>query len=111
MRGPEMQLSLYHQLVSNMVNGKVDIGRLYSELELDAEGLFSDGFLAEAGNMYSNAELMDFDTLLENNTLDVRVFSIMLMRETMATCSKRIIPFTRLFKPRNGNCGRSLKRI
>jgi hypothetical protein len=111
LRGPEMQLSLYHQLVSGMIDGKVDIRRLYSSLALDAEGLFSDGFLAEAGMSYSAAGVMSIDTFLGNNNLDVSLVAILLMTEIMAICSNRIIPITGLFESENGNCSHISSRI
>ena len=66
-----MQLSLYHQLLSEMVDGNTDIGRIFRELKLDSEIVFGDGFLSEAGETYSGAGILTFDQLLENNTLTV----------------------------------------
>jgi Exonuclease V - a 5' deoxyribonuclease len=70
-RPSEMQLSLYYQLLLNMIDGIVDISRLFSELKLDTDLCFSDGFLAEAGELYSAAGVLSFDLLMENNTLNV----------------------------------------
>jgi Exonuclease V - a 5' deoxyribonuclease len=66
-----MQLSLYHQLLSEMVNGNVDTTRIYRELKLDSESVFGDGFLVEVGETYSRAGILSFDELLDNNTLTV----------------------------------------
>jgi len=66
-----MQLSLYHQLLSDMVEGNIDIGGIFRELKLDSEIVFGDGFLAEAGETFSGAGILTFDQLLANNTLTV----------------------------------------
>lgn len=71
-RAARMQLSLYHELLSNMINGNVDMKSLFTELRLDSGVCFSDGFLAEAGMAYSDAGIITFDMLLENNNLDVQ---------------------------------------
>ena len=70
-RGTEMQLSLYHQLLSSMIHGTVDISRLCGGLQLNADAVFSDGFLAEAGQSFSEAGIISFDVMLANNTLRV----------------------------------------
>jgi len=102
-RASEMQLSIYHQLFLNMIDDIVNMSRVYSELRLNSEGLFSDGFLAEAGMSYSDAGVLTFDTLLENNNLNVPLHSMILMIETMESCDNRVIQPTRLFKLENGN--------
>jgi len=66
-----MQLSLYHQLLSSMIHGTVDISRLCGGLQLNADAVFSDGFLAEAGQSFSEAGIISFDVMLANNTLRV----------------------------------------
>ena len=71
-RASEMQLSLYHKLLMNMIDGIVDISRFYSELSLDSEICFSDGFLVEAVTSYSDVGGLTFDMILENNNLNVR---------------------------------------
>jgi len=63
-----MQLSLYHQLLSKMIHGTVDMTSFFAELRLDSDVCFSDEFLVEA---YSAAGLMTFDTVIENNNLTV----------------------------------------
>jgi exonuclease V len=103
-RGSEMQLSLYHRILSNMIDGVVDMNRLYSELSLDPESVLSDGFLAEAGTSYSAAGILPFEMLLENNTLNVRFLLTILMIETMASRHERIVCFTWLSKRETGNC-------
>ena len=70
-RSYEIQLSLYHQLLSNMVDGNIDISRMFLALKLDPDVVFGDGFLAEAGEAYSGTGILTFDQLLENNTLNV----------------------------------------
>jgi exonuclease V len=72
-RPAELQLSLYHQLISDMINGDVDVGRVYPGLSLNGDTPFTDGFLAEAAQSYSTAGVIAFDTLLENNTLNVNL--------------------------------------
>lgn len=67
----EMQLSLYRRLLSDMVDGNLDISTVFSVLKLDPDVVFGDGFLAEAGETYSEAGIISFDQLLENNTLSV----------------------------------------
>jgi hypothetical protein len=71
-RSYEMQLSLYHQLLSDMVDGNIDMPTFFKALKLDPDAVFGDGFLAEAGEAYSGAGILTFDQLLENNTLNVR---------------------------------------
>ena len=71
-RGAEMQLRLYHLILSNMIEG-IDICRLCSELKLDPNGLLSDGFLAEAGAVFSSAGIVPFEGIVEN-TLKVRYY-------------------------------------
>jgi hypothetical protein len=66
-----MQLSLYHQLFSEMIDGKTDMERVFVELGLNPENGFSDGFLAEAAETYSATGTLSFEALLENNTLNV----------------------------------------
>lgn len=102
-RAPEMQLSLYYQLLSNMIDGVVDMTRIHSEMTLDAEKCFSDGFLVEAGMSYSDAGVVTFDMLLENNNLNVLLCLILLTIEIMATRDYRIIQPARLFNRGNGN--------
>lgn len=75
-RSYEMQLSLYHRLLSDMVDGTLDISRLFVALKLDPDVVFGDGFLAEAGEAYSGAGILSFDQLLENSTLHVPPLSI-----------------------------------
>ena len=70
-RTAEMQLSLYHQLLANMIDGKVDFNMVCSALDLDPDNFFSDGFLVEVGASYSDAGILPFEALLENNTLNV----------------------------------------
>jgi len=67
-----MQLGLYYQLLLNMIDGVVDMPRVYDTLELDSECVFSDGFLEEAGMSYAAAGVLSFDLLLEHNTLSVQ---------------------------------------
>lgn len=74
-RTSEMQLSVYHQLFSRMIDGDMDINQFYSALSLDSEEVFSDGFLVEAGTSYANAGILTFDMLLENNNLNVSLNS------------------------------------
>jgi Exonuclease V - a 5' deoxyribonuclease len=102
-RASEMQLSLYHQLLSNMIDGVVEMSRVHSEMTLDAERCFSDGFLAEAGMSYSDAGVATFDILLENNNLNVLLWPMLLTIEIMATRDYEIIQPARLFKRGNGN--------
>ncbi len=102
-RASEMQLSIYYQLFLNMIDGTVDMSQVYSELTLDSEGLFSDGFLAEAGMSYSDSGVLTFDMLVENNNLNVSLHLMILMIETMASCDNRVIQPTRLFKYEHGN--------
>ena len=90
-RAAEMQLSLYHQLLSNMINGVVDMSRIYSEMTLDAERGFSDGFLAEAGMSYSDAGVLTFDMLFKNNNLNVPLRPALLTTEIMASRDYGII--------------------
>lgn len=70
-RGYEMQLSIYYQLLLNMIDGAMDMARIYEILGLDSESVFSDGFLAEAGISYAAAGVLTFDLLLEHSTLSV----------------------------------------
>lgn len=86
-RAARMQLSLYHRLLSNMIDGSVDMKSLFAELRLDSNVFFSDGFLAEAGTAYSEAGILTFDMLLENNNLDVLLPSSSLIEEIMGTGS------------------------
>jgi Exonuclease V - a 5' deoxyribonuclease len=71
-RASEMQISLYHKLLTNMIDGGVDMSRFYSELSLNSEGCFSDGFLVEAVTCYSDVGGLTFDMILENNNLNAR---------------------------------------
>jgi len=84
-RAAEMQLSVYYRLLAVMVDGTVDMKRLYSELGLDSQVCFSDAFLVEAGTTYSDIGVLGFDVLLENNCLDVwlQVCLSKLISETM----------------------------
>src|SRR5215472_13139598 len=50
LRPSEIQLSLYYKLLSEMIDGIVDINRLFLDLELDPNVGFSDGFLAEVSS-------------------------------------------------------------
>ena len=70
-RAARMQVSLYHRLLGNMIDGSVDMMALLTTLGLDCGVCFSDAFLVEAGMAYSSAGIMDFETLLENNNLTV----------------------------------------
>jgi hypothetical protein len=54
-----------------MIDGTVNTAQTCTELALDADVPFTDGFLAEAGRSYSAAGVIEFETLLENNTLNV----------------------------------------
>lgn len=84
-RAAAMQLSVYYRLLSVMVDGTVDVTRLYCELGLDSQLCFSDAFLVEAGTTYSDIGVLEFDVLLENNCLDVWVHVCLskLISETM----------------------------
>jgi hypothetical protein len=90
-RGYEMQLSIYYQLLLNMIDGVVDMPRTYDALGLDPESVFSDGFLAEAGISYSATGVLTFDLLLEHNTLSVFHFQFLLIIETMATRRETVV--------------------
>jgi exonuclease V len=70
-RSAEIQLSLYHLLLSHLINDQVDVAHLYTLMELDPDAALSDGFLAELGTSFVQAEVIDFETLLKNNTLNV----------------------------------------
>lgn len=70
-RASEMQLNLYYQLLSNMINGIVDIKKVYAELTLDSEAVFSDGFLVEVGSTYADGGVLTFEMVLKNNNLNV----------------------------------------
>jgi len=74
-RGYEMQLGLYYQLLLNMIDGVVDMTKVYGVLGLDSDCVFSDGFLAEAGMSYADAGVLTFDLLLEHKTLSVPTLS------------------------------------
>jgi hypothetical protein len=102
-RPAELQLSLYHQLISDMVNGAVDVGRVYTGLSLDGDTPFTDGFLAEAAQSYSTAGVIAFDTLLENNSLNVSLPKLSLIAETMEHRFKGTIPFARPVEQKDGH--------
>jgi Exonuclease V - a 5' deoxyribonuclease len=70
-RAARMQVSLYHRLLDDMIDGSVGMTALFTALGLDSGICFSDAFLVEAGMAYSAAGIMDFDTLMENNNLTV----------------------------------------
>jgi Exonuclease V - a 5' deoxyribonuclease len=70
-RSSEVQLGVYYMLLSNMIDGLLDVNRVFSELELKPHVVFSDPFLMEAGEVYTVAGVLTFDSLLEHNTLDV----------------------------------------
>ena len=108
-RSHKMQLSLYRQLLADMVDGNIDLSTVFSVLKLDPDVVFGDGFLAEAGETYSEAGIISFDQLLENNTLSVPTFkTIKLMTETMEICSERTIYTPRMHKRQNGDCNSTL---
>lgn len=102
-RASEMQLSLYYQLLSNMIDGVTDMGRVYSEMSLDAERCFSDGFLAEARMLCSDAGVLTSDTLLKKNNLNVFLRPMLLTTEIMASHNYGIVQPARLFKHEYGN--------
>jgi hypothetical protein len=66
-----------------MIDGTVDMSRLYGEMTLDPEKVLSDGFLGEVGSLYSAANVLQFEEILENNTLNVRDFGSGLNAETL----------------------------
>jgi Exonuclease V - a 5' deoxyribonuclease len=68
-RAAEMQLSLYHQLLSAMIDGTVEIARLFSHLALDVDAVFSDAFLVEIADVYICK--IDISDILAGNTLNV----------------------------------------
>ena len=70
-RATEIQLSLYRQLLSSLIDGSLDISRLFTMLKLDPDASFSDGFLAEAGETFAQTGVISFDDLMKNNTLNV----------------------------------------
>ena len=72
-RAAEMQLCIYYRLLSVMIDGLVDMSRLYSERSLHSKVCFSDGFLLEVGNLYSDSGILSFEALQENNCLEVRI--------------------------------------
>jgi hypothetical protein len=90
-RASEMQLSIYHQLLSNLINGTINISRVYADLQLDPENCFSDGFLVEAGTTYVDAGILSFDLVLENNNLNVILHLTQLIEETLEHCGNRNI--------------------
>jgi hypothetical protein len=102
-RPNEMQLSLYHEILSEMIDGKIDMERVFVELGLKPENGFSDGFLAEAAQTYSAAGTLSFEALLENNTLNVWYSGIKLTTETMDYRQGRIISITGTAKQQDGN--------
>jgi hypothetical protein len=71
-RATEIQLSLYHQLLSSMIDGTIDVPRIFVALKLKAAEVLSDGFLVEAGCAFADAGIITFDVLIKNNTLNVR---------------------------------------
>jgi Exonuclease V - a 5' deoxyribonuclease len=76
-RGYEMQLCLYYRILSNMLDGTVDMSRIYVDKGLNSNAVFSDEFLVEVGQLYSVADVLPFDDILENNTLNVRHFFLL----------------------------------
>jgi hypothetical protein len=97
-RPNEMQLSLYHQMFSAMIEGSVDMQRVFEELKLNPDIGFSDGFLAEAAETYSAAGVLSFDALLENNTLNVIISKIILTTESVEHSQGRVILFAWTFE-------------
>ena len=97
-RPNEMQLSLYHQMLFAMIEGSVDMERVFEELKLNPDIGFSDGFLAEAAETYSAAGVLSFDALLEHNTLNVIVSEIMLTTETVEHSQGRVIALAWTFE-------------
>ena len=67
-RGAEMQLSLYHLILSSMIEGKFDTSQLCAGLNVDPDRMLSDGFLTEASSL---TESMSFDLLVDGKTLSV----------------------------------------
>jgi hypothetical protein len=102
-RPNEMQLSLYHEILSEMIDGKIDMERVFVELGLKPEKGFSDGFLAEAAQTYSAAGTLSFEALLESNTLNVWFSGITLTTETMECRQGRIISITGTAEQQDGN--------
>jgi exonuclease V len=68
-RAAEMQLSLYHELLAGMIDCTVDMARFLGDLGLDRDVVFSDAFLAEIAEVYTDQ--IDLEKILESNTLHV----------------------------------------
>ncbi|KAI9674106.1 MAG: hypothetical protein M1817_001924 [Caeruleum heppii] len=51
-----MQLMLYHQLLSNLIDGRFDPDTLFSRYELDAERPFSTGVVEQIRSLHSDAD-------------------------------------------------------
>jgi Exonuclease V - a 5' deoxyribonuclease len=101
-RAAKMQVSLYHRMLSEMIDGSVDTTTLFTALGLDSGACFSDAFLVEAGMTYSATGIMDFETLLENNNLTVLPYSEEANSEIMATRTNRTLET--LAQRDNENC-------
>jgi len=69
-RAAQMQLSLYHQLLSQMLERTVNVARVFTDLGLDSDMMFSDSFLAEVAQVYVDGTLA-VDEILQRNTLNV----------------------------------------
>lgn len=54
MRPTQMQLMLYHRLLSSLAADEVPSERIFERYSLDANATFSDTFIAEIGNLDSN---------------------------------------------------------
>lgn len=99
-----MQLSIYHQLFANMIDGKVDFNMVCSALGLDLDYFFSDGFLVEVGPSYSDAGILRFEALLENNTLNVCLQISSLSLEIVEIRYHIDVRYARDSKQGPGNC-------
>ncbi|KND90006.1 Exonuclease V [Tolypocladium ophioglossoides CBS 100239] len=52
LRPAKIQLLLYHKFLSDMAAGKLDFVRVFRRYGLDADDQFSDGFLAQIGDLH-----------------------------------------------------------
>ncbi|QSZ33678.1 hypothetical protein DSL72_005249 [Monilinia vaccinii-corymbosi] len=69
-RPTQVQLMLYHQLLSALATNTVDFSVLAARYTLDTTKIFSDAFIAQVGSMHDDDESIYEDALEEQNASD-----------------------------------------
>lgn len=70
-RPTQIQLHLYHRFLSEMADGKTDFLQVFRRYDLDINAPFSDGFLAQIGELHDDI-FYDYSSAISSNIMPLQ---------------------------------------